>query len=90
MIKRDDIERILDMIGLTEDVEKYIDSIETVFNLFNKIDEYEDNIKDLDPLYHPLEILLEPEEDNPVESYGYEHLDKDEDGYVRGPPLRRR
>lgn len=90
MDRRDEIKKVLEIIGLEEDPDKYLDSIEYILNLFSKIDEYSDYAEDLEPLYHPMDLELEPDKDIVKPEEMMKHLEKDEDGYVRGPPLKRR
>ncbi len=90
MDRKEEIKKILEMIGLEEEHEKYVDSVEYILNLFNKIDEYYGYARDLDPLFHPMDLTLEPDDDRVEEQDEMEHLKLDEDGYVRGPPLKRR
>lgn len=90
MDRRDELRRILEIIGLEEEPEKYVYSIEYILNLFNKIDEYYRYAEGLEPLFHPMDLELKPDDDVIREEMGMEHLKMDEDGYVRGPPLKRR
>ena len=90
MDRKEEIKKVLEIIGLEEDPEKYIDSIEYILNLFNKIDEYYEYAEGLEPLFHPMDLELEPNSDEIGEQIEMEHLKRDEDGYVRGPPLKRR
>lgn len=90
MNMKKEIEKILNILGLEEKPEKYIDSIEYILDLFNEIDRYIGYAEDLEPLYNPMNIELEPDNDIIKEWRNPEYPERDDDGYVRGPPLKRR
>ncbi len=84
----DDLRRIMDILGIDEDVEKYIEVYRKVEKLFNELDKYGD--PEEEPLYHPLDINCELDDDTPMDSTAGEWLDTDDEGYVEAPPMRRR
>ena len=85
-----DIKRVMDLAGLEEDPSKYIEEFEKVMELFDELDKYGEIIERYQPLYHPLEIETTPRRDSIEYSETYKDLELDEDGYVRGPPIKRK
>ena len=85
-----DLIRVIDLAGLDDKPEKYVKEFEAVLKLFDEIDKYLDIIDKYEPLYHPLEILTEPREDSVYRLDMDKKIPVDDDGYIRGPPIKRK
>jgi len=85
---KDTIKRIMDILGIDDDVEKYVDIYKRVEELFKELDKYTE--LDTEPLYHPLDLQSNLDEDKPKDSLVNNWPDKDDEGYVEAPPMRRR
>jgi len=85
-----ELKRIMKLVMLEEDINKYIDSAKEILKLFNEIDKYYEMAKDLDPLYHPISYVVPLRKDEPADTHiNMSIFSKvDEDGYVVAPPLR--
>lgn len=81
----------MNLVMLNEDIEKYRVDIVKILELFDELDYFEKYVKDLKPLYHPLEeegllrddkiskFLLKSEHISPYLS---------DDGYIDAPPIK--
>jgi aspartyl/glutamyl-tRNA(Asn/Gln) amidotransferase C subunit len=82
--------KIMRLVMIEEDPGKYIEDIDKILNLFNELDSFEENVKDLPPLYHPLEQpgMLRPDIINQCKIEINEVTTNISDGYVSSPPIR--
>ena len=46
-----------------EDVRKNLDQLARIIELFDEVDAFEEHVRELEPLYHPLDQKGEPRED---------------------------
>jgi len=85
-----ELRRIMKLVILEEDINKYINDAKEILKLFNEIDKYYEMAKDLDPLYHPILYTVPLRKDKAIDTYLDISIfsEVDEDGYVVAPPLR--
>jgi aspartyl/glutamyl-tRNA(Asn/Gln) amidotransferase C subunit len=90
MIDINEVRRIMSLIMLEDDPQKYIDDLIEILRLFDELDKYDKYIEGVEPLYHPLKIKGSPREDK-VEVSRIDILELNKrvvDGYVVSSPIR--
>ena len=87
----DVIGKIMSLVMLNEDNEKYRGEVIKILELFDELDYFNKYISELTPLYHPLEEEGVPRDDE-VKTFTFSREDLspyvEEDGYIVAPPIK--
>ena len=86
----DMVKHIMSLVMIEDDPSKYMEDIKMILDLFDRLDGFDEHIRDLEPLYHPLEACGRLREDEAVDSdipypscseYKWEE-------YIEAPPIK--
>ena len=87
----DAIEKIMNLVMLNEDNDKYMSEVVKILDLFDELDRFNKYIGELTPLYHPLEENGMPRDDE-VRIFTFSREDLapyiEDDDYIVAPPIK--
>ena len=89
-VTTEEVKRLIRETMIREDeIERNASQLARILELFEEIDAFEEHVKDLDPLYHPLDQLGEPRDDVPANNNVKleEFVKNVKDGFLRAPRL---